>query len=106
MNGINETITHLNTMYRVFNEKLDAQLPEDIVFTLIPNRSRSKFLGWFAQSRWVHNSNKIHEINFAADFLNRAVSDIAETMIHEMTHLKNCMLGIKDCNAQQYHNRN
>lgn len=105
MSGINEIITNINHMYQTFNKDLDAQLPEDVVFSLIPNRGKSKYLGWFAQSRWISNTETIHEINIAPDFLNRPVSEIAETLIHEMAHLKNNVLKIKDCTPTQYHNK-
>ena len=105
MSGINETIAHIDSMYQFFNKELDAQLPEKVVFTLIPNRGRSRYLGWFFGNRWKQGEETIHEINIAPDFLDRKVDEIAETLIHEITHLKNNVLNIKDCNHQQYHNR-
>ncbi len=105
MSGINETITHIDGMYQFFNKELDAQLPEKVVFTLIPNRGRSHYLGWFFGNRWKQGEETIHEINIAPDFLNRPVDEIAETLIHEITHLKNNVLNIKDCLPNQYHNK-
>ena len=105
MNGINDIVTNITNMYLAFNKDLDAKLPEDVVFSLIPNRGRSKYLGWFAASRWTKGDNRLHEINIASDFLNRNVDDIAETLIHEMAHLKNSVEGIKDCTPTQYYNR-
>jgi hypothetical protein len=102
MSGINETITH---MYQFFNKELDAQLPEKVVFTLIPNKGRARYLGWFFSNRWKQGEDVIHEINIAPDFLDRKVEEIAETLIHEITHLKNNILNIKDCNHQQYHTK-
>jgi len=32
MNGINDTITQINDMYKFFNKELEANLPEDIIF--------------------------------------------------------------------------
>ncbi len=106
MNAINETVKHLADMYAFFNDKLDAKLPIDIVISLIPNKTaRSQYYGWFAHNRWLYNNNKIHEINIAADYLNRTISDIAETMLHEITHLTNHIKGIRDCSPNQYHNK-
>ena len=105
MSGINETITHIDSMYQFFNKELGAQLPEKVVFTLIPNRGRSRYLGWFFGNRWKQGEETIHEINIAPDFLNRTVDEIAETLIHEITHLKNNVLNIKDCLPNQYHNK-
>ena len=92
-------------MYRFFNEKLEAGLPTDVVFTLIPNRGRSHYLGWLAPNRWETGTERFHEVNLTADHLNRDVDGIAETMIHEIVHLKNNIEGIKDCSVTQYHTR-
>jgi predicted SprT family Zn-dependent metalloprotease len=105
MMNVNDIITQLEDMYKFFNKELEAELPEDVVFSLIPNRGRSSYYGWFARSRWIHNNERLHEINIASDYLNRSVADIAETVIHEMAHLANHIKGIKDCTKTQYHNK-
>lgn len=106
MNGINDTINHISDMYKFFNEKFEAKLPDDVVFTLIPNKStRGRYLGWFFRSRWNNNGVILHEINLTPDFLNRTTDEVAETIIHEITHLKNFTEKITDCNKQQYHNK-
>ncbi len=106
MNGINETITHINDMYLAFNKALKAELPESVVFSLIPNRSsKGRYLGWFAQNRWSKGADRLHEINIAADHLDRDVDGIAETILHEMVHLKNNINGVSDCTPTQYHKK-
>ena len=106
MNGINETITHINDMYLAFNRELKAELPENVVFSLIPNRSsKGRFLGWFAQNRWAKGTDTLHEINIASDKLDRDVDGIAETILHEMVHLKNNINGVSDCTNTQYHKK-
>lgn len=106
MNGVNDTIKHLTDMYLTFNKELDANLPEDIVFTLIPNRGKKgRYLGWFAQHRWINGETKLHEVNIVPEFLDRTVEQIAETMIHEITHLKNNINGVIDCLPNQYHKK-
>jgi len=105
MNTINDITINISNMYQFFNKELDAKLPDDVVFALIPNQGRSHYLGWFARSRWVRGEEKLHEINIASDKLNRTVDEIAETLIHEMVHLCNFLADIKDCNRQQYHNK-
>lgn len=106
--NVNDIVTQLEDMYKFFNNELEAELPKNVVFSLIPNRGRSSYYGWFARSRWVHMNTereRLHEINIASDYLNRTVADIAETIIHEMAHLANYIKGIKDCTATQYHNK-
>lgn len=88
----------------------------NVVFTLIPNGSKRRFNGWFAESKWKEkvdeekiDSNppeKYHEINICADTLNRNPEDIFETLLHEMAHLLNSVRGVNDCNPKnQYHNK-
>jgi hypothetical protein len=106
MNSVNDTVNQISNMYQFFNKELDAKLPDDVVFTLIPNRgSKGKYLGWFFQSRWQSGEHTYHEINITPDNLNRTVDEIAETLIHECVHLRNFIDGITDCNKQQYHNK-
>lgn len=107
MNKLNDTISHIQHMYSSFNRSLKADLPDNIIFTLIPNRTtKSRYLGWFFNSKWTDGKDNIHELNITPDHLNRPVKDIAETIIHEMVHLKNAIRGIEDCNRTQYHNKN
>ncbi len=105
MNKTVEIVNELSSMFLFLNDQLNAKLTEP-VFTLIPNSGRSRYYGWYWKDRWVHGTESIPEINIAPDFLNRSISDIAETMIHEMVHYKNMVNEIKDCNTAQYHNKN
>ena len=86
---INDVIGQLNSLYAFLNEKLNAGLPENVVFTVIPNRGKGNILGWFAKNRWQKGEETLHEINITADKLNRSFEEIAETLIHEMCHLSN-----------------
>jgi hypothetical protein len=66
---------------------------------------RRDALGWFARSCWESRDGAIlNEINFVPEHLNREVFDIAETLVHELTHLANFVAGIRDCSSNQYHN--
>ena len=85
MNKTSETDNHLSNMFTYFNKELGADLPEP-VFTLIPNRGRSTYYGWYWRSRWQKGEELISEINIAPDHLNRSVDEIAETLIHELSH--------------------
>jgi len=105
MSVANDTINNLEKMYTFVRNKLDKDLPSNIVISLIPNRGRSGYYGWFARDRWIEGEERLHEINIASDYLNRTVDDIMETIIHECAHLKNCTKNIKDCTPTQYHNR-
>ena len=90
--------------FEFFNAELDTQL-DNPVFTLIPNRGRQSYYGWYWQGRWKDGKKTLPEINITADTLKRSVEEICETIIHEMVHYKNNVLDITDCNANQYHNK-
>jgi len=104
-NNITGAVTDkLVEAFEFFNEALDAQL-DNPVFTLIPNRGRQSYYGWYWQGRWKDGKKTLPEINITADTLKRSVEEICETIIHEMAHYKNSVEEIVDCNNNQYHNK-
>ena len=104
-NNITGQVTQkLVEAFEFFNKELDTNL-DTPVFTLIPNRGRQSYYGWFWQGRWKDGKKTLPEINITADTLKRSVEDICETLIHEMVHYKNNVEEIVDCNANQYHNK-
>ena len=105
MNNITGEVTQkLVEAFEFFNKELDSNL-DTPVFTLIPNRGRQSYYGWYWANRWKDGKKSLPEINITADTLKRSVEDICETIIHEMAHYKNNVQGIQDCNANQYHNK-
>ena len=90
--------------FEFFNAELDTQL-DNPVFTLIPNRGRQSYYGWYWQGRWKDGKKTLPEINITADTLKRSVEDICETIIHEMVHYANNVAEVVDCNNNQYHNK-
>ena len=90
--------------FEFFNEALDAKL-DNPVFTLIPNRGRQSYYGWYWQGRWKDGKKTLPEINITADTLKRSVEEICETIIHEMAHYANNVANVVDCNGNQYHNK-
>ena len=90
--------------FEFFNNELHAGL-DTPVFTLIPNRGRQSYYGWYWANRWKDGKKSLPEINITADTLKRTVEDVCETLIHEMAHYKNNVNDIEDCNRNQYHNK-
>lgn len=100
----------INELYRLYNFFLDYFDPEQAVkdakvFFTIQSRHGKKVLGHFAPEAWQDGENVYHEINIAAERLNRSPQDICETLLHECVHLHNQILGQPDCNASQHHNK-
>ena len=99
-----EVTDKLVEAFEFFNAELDTQL-DNPVFTLIPNRGRQSYYGWYWQGRWKDGKKTLPEINITADTLKRSVEEICETIIHEMVHYANNVAGVVDCNNNQYHNK-
>jgi len=99
-----EVTDRLVEAFNFFNEELGTNLDAP-VFTLIPNRGRQSYYGWYWQGRWKDGKKTLPEINITADTLKRDVDDVCNTLIHEMAHYKNNVEEIVDCNANQYHNK-
>jgi hypothetical protein len=105
MSNITGEVTQkLVEAFEFFNKELDCNL-DTPVFTLIPNRGRQSYYGWYWADRWKDGKKTLPEINITADTLKRSVEEICETLIHEMAHYQNNVNGIQDCNANQYHNK-
>jgi hypothetical protein len=104
-NNITGAVTDkLVEAFEFFNAELGANL-DNPVFTLIPNRGRQSYYGWYWQGRWKDGRKTLPEINITADTLKRSIEEICETIIHEMVHYKNNVMEIVDCNGNQYHNK-
>lgn len=101
----------LEEIYRLYNFFLNHFNPELAVkeakvFFTIQSRHGKKVLGHFAPESWSDGEHNYHEINLAAEKLNRSVTEICETLLHECVHLHNNTLGIIDANfVNQYHNK-
>ena len=99
-----EVTNYLVQAFEFFNKELGTDL-DTPVFTLIPNRGRQSYYGWFWRDRWQDGKKSLPEINITADTLKRTVEDICETLIHEMAHYANWVNKVEDCNRNQYHNK-
>jgi len=76
------------------------------VMICVMNSGRREALGWHRKDSWVDSEGKTHtELNICADYLDRDVEEILETLLHETAHLKNSIAGISDCTSTQYHNK-
>ncbi len=107
----------VNELYRAKDFFLNRFCDEERVknakvFITIQTSARKNNLGHFWADRWDGDTTKegeekeiYHEINICAEQMNRPVNDICQTLIHELCHMYNNVLGIEDCNSLQYHNK-
>ena len=55
---------------------------------------------------WKRKDDWRHELNIAADWLERPIEELTATMVHEMVHLYNIKHNIQDCSrGGSYHNK-
>lgn len=76
----------------------------------IQSQGRKKgVLGWCTVGEvWndKDGNTKKYEINITAEYLNRPMNEVMETLLHEMIHLHNNVNGIKDTSrGYTYHNK-
>lgn len=103
-----ETVKFLNKTFDFINEKFFANELQKVVITIQADE-KNKAYGWFSLKKvWKENENDLgaHELNISAQFLNRPMLDICETMLHEMCHLYASQNALKDCSRSgTYHNK-
>jgi hypothetical protein len=95
-------------MYDFFNEKLFGDELIKPVITISPDE-KNKAFGWITRDKlWKENENDegMYEINLSAQFLNRPISEIASTLIHEMCHQFAKVNNFKDtARSGSFHNK-
>lgn len=106
MKNLVDSIKELQNMFQFLNKNIfHDELPEVVVTV---QKSKPTILGYFTLDKIWKDKKKeevdFYEINISAHSLNRDIVAIAETLCHEMVHLKNKVNGIKDCSGQ-VHNK-
>lgn len=99
-----ELLKELHRAFDFFNEKFAEGKLERPVIT-VSSAAGKNALGWFGAKFWKDGEEEVNEINMSAEYFNRSVEDVLETLLHEMAHLKNAQNGVDDCSASQYHNK-
>lgn len=108
-------IKELGRIFEVFNEKyFEDKLPTPVITV---QSTKKRILGWCTvKTVWqpaiekdmlVEEEEKKskYEINICAQHLESPAYSIAETVLHEMTHLYNAVNDISDCTNAYYHNK-
>lgn len=103
-----ETVKYLEKLYDYINGRLFGGSLEKPVIT-VQRDERNKAFGWYSTEKvWKERGEKegAHELNITAQYLNRPVSEIAETLIHEMCHNYARQNHVQDCSrGGTYHNK-
>lgn len=103
-----ETIQYLEKLYEYCNGLLfEGKLKKPVITVQCDDRNKSN--GWWTRKKvWKTNEKDEgeHELNITAQQLNRPVSQIAATMIHEMCHQYASVHNMQDTSrAGNYHNK-
>jgi SprT-like family len=105
MNSYTKIIEVLDKAFDHFNAKYCENILSKPLIVVL-SRGRKACYGWHWAQKWRVGEEVKTEIMIAAETLDRPWQDILETLLHEMVHLHNAQHNLKDCNAQQYHNKN
>lgn len=103
-----ETVNYLAKLYDYCNAKLfNDELIRPVI--TVQRDERNKTYGWWSVKKvWRENDKDEgeHELNITAQQLNRPISQIAATMIHEMCHQYASVHNMQDTSrAGNYHNK-
>ncbi len=98
-----ETYMGLDRAFQFYNERLFDNRLSPVVFTL--TRKRPQNLGYFWADQFKHreDGDTTHEISMNPHNLNRDLTDVLSTLVHEMTHLEQQEFGKPSKNG--HHNK-
>ena len=99
------TSGYLEKIFRVLNEHYFNNELEEAVITI---QSTPRAYGHVTVSKAWHRADgeQRHELNVGAGTLDRDITNVVATILHEMVHLLNLQSGIKDCSrGGTYHNK-
>jgi hypothetical protein len=110
MSTIERAVEELHKGFRLLNDKIfSGTLPEPAILIQNQGHRTRNILGWCTQQKiWMDKEQTIrkYEINITAEYLDRDVTEIMETMLHEMVHLYCQVNDIKDTSRSgTYHNK-
>ena len=109
MGAIESAISVLHEVFRYLNRDLFNNELSEPALLIQHQGKKCNSLGWCSSSEIWSNSDgsiKLHEITICAEYLDRGVLDICETLLHEMVHLYCSVNGIKDTSrGTTYHNK-
>lgn len=111
-----QIIRAFEIMFSKLNDHFfEGKLPKALI-TVSPDTTRGSY-GWCTSEKvWKDqavDSNSVeednaessarYEINMCSEYINRPTAEMAETMLHEMVHLYNCVENIKDTSRYGYY---
>lgn len=102
---ISEIVKKTEEMFDLFNEHFYNMELTRPAITVSPDGGRGAY-GWCSiHEIWNADEEKYREINLCAEYLDRPMTELAATLLHEMAHLYDLEHDIQDVsNNGYYHN--
>lgn len=98
-------ITALEKAWTAIRARHD-ELPAVVITVASGSMTKHPVWGHFAAMRWQHGTTKLPEILIAGEGLNRPVTDVLATLLHETAHALGDVRGIKNTSRQgRWHNK-
>ena len=105
LTSYNRVAGYLNKIFDLLNEEYFESSLSRPTITI---QSTPKAYGHFSLNKdtWISKLGGTHEINIGAGTLARPIEEVVATLLHEMVHYFNFIMGIQDCSrGNTYHNR-
>ncbi len=102
---ISTIVKKTEELFDLFNQHFyDGELARPAI-TVSPDGGRGAY-GWCSvQEVWKTEREMYREINICAEYLDRPMTEVCATMLHEMAHLHNLLHKVEDTsNNGYYHN--
>ena len=105
LSSYNRAAGYLNKVFDLLNQEFSENTLSRPTITI---QSTTKAYRHFSlrDDTWISKKGATHEINIGAGTLARPIEKVCATLLHEMVHYHNYVLGIQDCSrGGTYHNR-
>ena len=104
LTSYNRAAGYLNKIFDLLNAEFFESSLSRPTITI---QSTPKAYGHFSlkEDTWVSKMGASHEINIGAGTLARPIEETCATLLHEMVHYWNYVMGVQDCSrGNTYHN--
>lgn len=100
-----QQVQELYSIFSLLNQKIfNSVLIQPVIS--IQSRGKLNAFGWCTLNQVWKGKQDYYEINLSAEFMDRSINEIVETLLHEMVHLDNIYKEIKDTSRKgNYHNK-
>jgi len=105
LSSYNRVAGYLNKVFDLLNQEFFESTLTRPTLTI---QSTPRAYGHFSlrDDTWISKNGATHEINIGAGTLARPIEEVCATLLHEMVHYHNYILGVQDCSrGGTYHNR-